>query len=54
MDPFSAVTGVAGLISLGIQLGKGLKTYREDFQSMDDDIALLCKHAEIGHLRGDA
>ncbi|KAF4900976.1 hypothetical protein CGCF415_v009888 [Colletotrichum fructicola] len=46
MDPFSAATGVAGLISLGIQLGKGLKTYCEDFQSMDDDIALLSKHAE--------
>ncbi|KAF5483485.1 hypothetical protein CGCF413_v014546 [Colletotrichum fructicola] len=41
MDHFSAATGVAGLISLGIQLGKGLKTYCEDFQSMDDDIALL-------------
>ncbi|KAL3294963.1 Ankyrin repeat protein [Colletotrichum asianum] len=46
MDPFSAATGVAGLISLGFPLGKGLKTYCEDFESMDDDIALLSKHAE--------
>ncbi|KAF4815164.1 hypothetical protein CGCSCA5_v007191 [Colletotrichum siamense] len=46
MGHFSAATGVAGFISLGMQLGKGLKTYCQDFQSMNDDIALLKKHAE--------
>ncbi|KAK2750197.1 hypothetical protein CKAH01_17967 [Colletotrichum kahawae] len=49
MDPFSAATGVAGLISLGIELGKGLKTYYDDFQSMDEDVALHTQHADRLH-----
>ncbi|KAK1848452.1 hypothetical protein CCHR01_08914 [Colletotrichum chrysophilum] len=46
MDPFSAATGVAGLISLGIELGKSLKTYYDDFKSMDEDITLHIQHAD--------
>ncbi|KAF4817707.1 hypothetical protein CGCTS75_v012173 [Colletotrichum tropicale] len=47
MDPFSAATGVAGLISLGIEVCKGLNAYCRDYRSRDSDILALSQHATI-------
>ncbi|KAL0932909.1 uncharacterized protein CTRU02_211872 [Colletotrichum truncatum] len=46
MDPLSAASGVAGLLSLGITICKGLHVYCRDYQSKDDDIRLLSQDAE--------
>ncbi|TQN65544.1 hypothetical protein CSHISOI_09883, partial [Colletotrichum shisoi] len=46
MDPFSVSSGVAGLISLGITVCKGLNIYCQDYRSRDVDILLLGQHAE--------
>ncbi|KAJ0167662.1 hypothetical protein CTA2_1277 [Colletotrichum tanaceti] len=46
MDPFSVSSGVAGLMSLGITVCKGLNIYCHDYRSRDVDILLLGRHAE--------
>ncbi|KAF5520105.1 hypothetical protein CGCA056_v008645 [Colletotrichum aenigma] len=45
MDPFSAATGVAGLISLGIEVCKGLNAYCQDYRSKDSEILAIGQHA---------
>ncbi|KAF4814367.1 hypothetical protein CGCSCA5_v007871 [Colletotrichum siamense] len=46
MDPFSAATGVAGLISLGIEVCKGLNVYCRDYRRKDSEILALSQHAK--------
>ncbi|KAI0834656.1 hypothetical protein F5Y06DRAFT_278556 [Hypoxylon sp. FL0890] len=45
MDPFSAATGAAGLISLGLTVSNGLIQYCRDYRSQDDDLSQLAQHA---------
>lgn len=45
MDPFSAATGVAGLISLGIEVCKGLDACCRNYRSKDSEILALSRHA---------
>ncbi|KAF4909954.1 hypothetical protein CGCVW01_v011835 [Colletotrichum viniferum] len=46
MDPFTAATGLAGLISLGIEVCKGLNAYCRDYRSKDSEILALSQHAK--------
>ncbi|KAF5497017.1 hypothetical protein CGCS363_v008060 [Colletotrichum siamense] len=46
MDPFSAAAGVAGLISLGIEVCKGLDAYCRNYRSKDSEILALSRHAK--------
>ncbi|KAH9237068.1 hypothetical protein K456DRAFT_1831156 [Colletotrichum gloeosporioides 23] len=46
MDPFSAATGVAGLISFGIEVCKGLNAYCPDYRSKDSEILSLSQQAK--------
>ncbi|KAK1672859.1 hypothetical protein BDP55DRAFT_634613 [Colletotrichum godetiae] len=45
LDPLSVSSGVAGLISLGITVCKGLNTFCQDYGSRDFDIINLKEHA---------
>lgn len=45
MDPFSAVTGSAGLVSLGITICDGLLTYCRTYKSRENDLQVLDDHA---------
>ncbi|KAF3808404.1 hypothetical protein GCG54_00013043 [Colletotrichum gloeosporioides] len=46
MDPFSAATGIAGLISLGIEVCKGLNAYCREYRSKGSEILALSQHAK--------
>ncbi|KPM38457.1 hypothetical protein AK830_g8078 [Neonectria ditissima] len=46
MDPFTAVTGAAGLVSLGITICDGLLTYCRNYRARSDDLLVLSQHAE--------
>lgn len=46
MDPLSAASGVAGLVSLGIEVCKGLNGYCRDYRSRHSDLLVLNQHAE--------
>lgn len=44
MDPFSVVTGSAGLVSLGITICDGLLTYCRTYKSRENDLNVLGDH----------
>ncbi|KAH7008767.1 hypothetical protein EDB80DRAFT_872565 [Ilyonectria destructans] len=46
MDPFTAVTGAAGLVSLGITICDGLLTYCHNYRARSNDLLVLGQHAE--------
>ncbi|KAK1526040.1 uncharacterized protein CCOS01_08458 [Colletotrichum costaricense] len=46
MDPLSVSSGVAGLISLGLTVCKGLSAFCQDYRSRDIDIINLKNHAQ--------
>ncbi|KAH7023812.1 hypothetical protein EDB80DRAFT_770562 [Ilyonectria destructans] len=46
MDPFTAVTGAAGLVSLGITICDGLLTYCRNYRARSNDLLVLGQHAE--------
>lgn len=46
MDPFSAATGGAGLVSLGITICNGLLTYCSNYRSRREDLAVLSQRTE--------
>lgn len=46
MDPFTAVTGAAGLASLGITICDGLMTYCRNYRARSDDVDALNQRAE--------
>ena len=45
MDPFTVVTGAAGLASLGITICNGILTYCQNYRSRGDDLMMLNQHA---------
>lgn len=48
-DPLSVAGGAVGVISLGLQVSKGLTTYYSHFQSYDDEIAHITRKSEALH-----
>ncbi|RKL37939.1 hypothetical protein BFJ72_g7399 [Fusarium proliferatum] len=46
-DPFSIVTGVAGLISLGITVCDGLHTYFSAIKDRKDDLAIITQNVAL-------
>ncbi|KAF7553586.1 hypothetical protein G7Z17_g3485 [Cylindrodendrum hubeiense] len=46
MDPLTAMTGAAGLASLGITICDGLLTYCRNYRARNDDLLLLGQQAE--------
>jgi hypothetical protein len=48
-DPFSIATGVAGLVSLGVQVTGALLEYYQDYKHQDSDVAVMMCHIESVH-----
>lgn len=46
MDPLSVSSGVAGLVSLGLTVCKGINTFCQDYRSRDFDLINLTEHAQ--------
>ncbi|KAK7413808.1 hypothetical protein QQX98_007301 [Neonectria punicea] len=46
MDPFTAVTGAAGIVSLGITICDGILTYCQNYRKRSDDLIILSQHAK--------
>ncbi|UQC84390.1 uncharacterized protein CLUP02_09887 [Colletotrichum lupini] len=46
MDPLSISSGVAGLVSLGLTVCKGINTFCQDYRSRDFDLINLTEHAQ--------
>ncbi|KAL2849522.1 hypothetical protein BJY01DRAFT_210444 [Aspergillus pseudoustus] len=58
-DPFSVAVSVAGILSLGLEICKGIVKYGDAWRGSDTEIATLTLKAEqlshtLGHLKKSA